>query len=740
MAGIWGARHTFFPVMAGAAMLPGVKPRSEVRTHWFSTTGAVRRREDGVFEVTVSGVCIGQFSRSEPERRNLLLVALADNPDIRLGDLARAFGLTAERLRQIRQVAREQGVEALFVKPRRGRAPLPERLRKRLVALFEAGLNIDEAYAQVKRSTSRASVGRVYKEWKAAAKATKVAEPAATPVQLSLLPEPEPTADRDVVPRVARSRERRVTREIRVASAVVSPSAVEQHRVRYVQHVGTWLMVGRLHADGLYDAAEDLRSGGIGREDLRAALDTTVMALALGQRCVEGVRRLATPSASTLLLRPSRPSAKWTREVLHEFAEEGAVPLHLDRAARHAKLLAETTPHRVVIYVDNHLRKYTGKHVIRKGWRMQEKRVVPGVTDYYAHDHEGRPVMRVDTPEHAHIVQVLRPIARFLRAQMGTDRSLLLVFDRAGALPAEMAALRDEGVEFVTYERKPYPAVPVSKFADILHHGKDQIRWCEERMTNLGVRRGRVRRVALLMPDGAQVNVLASSSAPAPELVTALLHRWGRQENQFKHGKERWGINQLDGRRVEPYPASAVIPNPARRRLELDLHDARRREGDALRELAHLSPEHARNQRLAEAARGAFAEQEALVGRRRFAPTHAPLRNTELAGKLRRHPGRYKVVIDTLRIALAVAETDLAALLARHLRRPREAKRVLQNLLAAPGSVTFRTRSINVCLQPAATPNEWSAFATFLRQVNAMRLTLPGDPCRRPLHFRTAKP
>jgi hypothetical protein len=47
---------------------------------------------------------------------------------------------------------------------------------------------------------------------------------------------------------------------------------------------------------------------------------------------------------------------------------------------------------RVWLYVDNHLRPYTGQHVIRKGWRMQDKRAVPGTTDYYVHDEEGCPL------------------------------------------------------------------------------------------------------------------------------------------------------------------------------------------------------------------------------------------------------------------------------------------------------------------------------------------------------------
>lgn len=735
----------FFPSMTDEEMLPEVAPKTEVRTRWFCGNGAVVERDDGMFEVVIGGVIIGWFSRGEPERRNLLLVALSDNPSIHPGDLARAFRLSTERLRQIREFARIHGAEALFVRRKSGRAPISARLKKRVVALFEQGLNIDAAYAKVKRLTSRASVGRIHKEWAAATKTAPEPAPA-PPEQLSLVTDDGQPVD--VAPRAARPRERRAPREVRMERPPEeSASPMDGHRSMLVQHVGTWLMTAQLHADGLYDDAERFRSrdGESGRncvparDELRVALDAAIMSLSLGQRCIEGVRRLATPSADTLLFR-SCPSARWTREVLHDFAAQGAALFHLGRAHRHARALATETPQRVVAYVDNHLRKYTGKHVIRKGWKMQEKRVVPGVTDYYVHDSSGRPLLRMDSPEHAPLVDVLRPIAGFLRSQIGAETPILLVFDRAGAFPEEMSALRNEGFEFVTYERRPFPAVPAPTFesASVLRYRKESIRWVEDRQRNLLDGRGRVRRISFLTEEGAQINVLAASSAPAPDLLFALLHRWSRQENQFKHGIERWGINQLDGRRVEPYDEDAVIPNPARRRLELDVHDARRREGDALRELAHLSPDHLRRERFTKIAAVAFEEQEHLLAARANAPKRAPVRETELSGKLRRHPGQFKLVVDTLRAALGFAETNLAALLAAHLTKPREAKKTLHNLLAAPGTVTFRPTSINVRLRPAATLGERAAFRALLRSVNASRHALPGDPHRRPLRFSVA--
>jgi hypothetical protein len=270
----------FFPSMSDETMLAEVERKAEVRTQWFCGNGAVRERDDGVFEVVIGGVLIGWFSRGEPERRNLLLVALSDNPAIRLMDLARAFGLSTERLRQIREYARVHGTDALFERRVGRREPVSARLKKRIVALFEQGLKIDAAYAKVKRSTSRATVGRVHKEWVASKKA---APPAlAPPEQLPLLPDDAQSAD--LSRRAAKPRARRVTRETRMERPPEeSPLPEDTGRTAQVQHAGTWPMVAQLNADGLYKDAERWRAGTQEkvpvRDDLRLALDATAVTL-----------------------------------------------------------------------------------------------------------------------------------------------------------------------------------------------------------------------------------------------------------------------------------------------------------------------------------------------------------------------------------------------------------------------------------------------------------------------------
>jgi hypothetical protein len=67
-------------------------------------------------------------------------------------------------------------------------------------------------------------------------------------------------------------------------------------------------------------------------------------------------------------------------------------------------------------------------------------------------------------------------------------------------------------------------------------------------------------------------------------------------------------------------------------------------------------------------------------------------------------------------------------LLAKHLASPREAKKYLAVLFAAPGTVQVTSRSVTVKLRPAGSAAEQAAYAKFLEDVTRLKLTLPGDP------------
>jgi hypothetical protein len=531
----------------------------------------------------------------------------------------------------------------------------------------------------------------------------------------------------------------------------VSSKLVIDMKKRYVQHAGAFIVLGLLQAFGLYQHVETLRKDAInegdadrrylGKTALRVALDAAIIALVIGQKCIEGVRRVATPSAKILLrVLTAVPSESWVRQVIGRFAKARGQTLHLVTSFALIDQAQRAEDARAWFYVDNHMRPYTGKHTVRKGWRMQDKRVRPGTSDYWVHDQDGRPLLRMHSPSHEPMTERLRPIARLLRDALdhaGAERTqIALVFDRAGAFPSEMAALRDTGVEFVTYERGPYGRLLTTEFDQELIVAGETLRFCEKHDKNLGRGRGRVRRINVLTEDGDQINVVGMSEASAEQMIKALLARWALQENQFKYGVERLGINQLDGRGTDHVPDDEIIPNPARRRLINALSVARKLEGEALRHLAHLPEGDKKRAHWEQELCRSRQQQREFEEQRPALPKKIRVGDSDLAGKLVRHQDNYKLVVDTLRILIANIVADLATTLGPFLSRPAEAKKTLDNLLAAPAVIHATHKMVIVELAPAGTRHELAAFAELLRPINARKLSLPGDPARRPLRFK----
>lgn len=728
-------------------------PTCEVRR--FSRDGVVVVRSDRS-SVFMGGFLLGEFGDRDKDRgpRNVLVVTLAKSEMLHLGRLAVAFGMTEEYLRQLRRKEEAGGLGALLLSKQGKDSTVPPELREAWCAMFAAGhmpsATCREQRGAKKTHFSYTTVRREYETWKRArdaqppTAATTIASPssdgqqllfAAAPVEVieaaELEAEPD---DADATP-------------VEGGAEIVPMTTAPVRGGAMVQHVGCWMLLALAYEFGLHDDAARAFKQQQNQDGLRIALDAVICSLAIYQRCIEGVRRLATPTGPTLLRAERVPSATGIRKLFSRVLAETEIGGSILEARITARLIAAAHVDEgpAIFYIDGHMRRYHGKHVVRKGWRMQDRRVLPGTTDYYVHDEDGRPVFRVAVTSHDSLTEWLSPIARRLREGLGEDERILLAFDRGGAFSTQLAELRDAGIEFVTYERAPFPKIAVAAFDRTVVVRGETYQLHESRNKNLGNKRGRLRRIALLTPDGKQINIVAISTAPAEQLVAILLGdpalkmpsgRW-QQENAFHHGDARWGINQLDDRDIEPYPPGTIIPNPARRRLDRSLRIARVAEGDARRKLACTSPALSAPRRVAveQDLTDALELQRDLVALRPETPTHAPVEETVLAGKLVRHTGQLKSVVDVIRVVCANAESDLATLLAPHLGRPREAKKVIANILAAPGKVTVTDQAILVRLAPAANRSERAAIRHLFTAINKRSLVLPSDPRRLPLRF-----
>ena len=750
------------------------QPSCEIRR--FSSDGAVVVR-DSMASVFIGGLLIGTFNEDADDRgpRNILAVTLAKSGQLHLGRLASAFGMTDEYLRILRRKEEARGLgSVLGVRQGKVSKVSPE-LRAAWCAMFDAGQMPIDAHREQPRKDRRAysTVWRVYSEWSQDRSARSAASLHETePPREDQLPlwgtaaADQAAATSSVTPDEAAAAIPVASDETAATSPVASDEAAAAIPVtpdeggqeivpmtaapvrggHMVQHVGCWILLALANELGLYGDA-DRAFGQQQHDGLRIALDAVICALAIYQRCIEGVRRLATPTGPTLLRADRVPTASGVRKLFGRLlceTEIGGAILDARVTTRFiAAAHADEGP--AVFYVDGHLRRYHGKQVVRKGWRMQDRRVLPGSTDYYVHDEDGRPVFRIPVTSHDSLTAWLQPIAKRLREGLGAEERILLAFDRGGAFSKQLAALRDAGIEFVTYERAPYPTIAESKFDRTVVVRGETYQLHESRNKNLGDKRGRIRRIALRAADGKQINLVAISTASAEQLVAILLGgpsiklpsgRW-QQENAFHHGDARWGINQLDDRAVEPYPPGTIIPNPARRRLDQSLRLARAAEGDARRKLACTTPELGALRRAAveQDLADALKLQQDLEALRPQTPTHAPIEKTVLAGKLVRHTGQLKRIVDVIRVVCANAESELATLIAPHMGRPREAKKVIANILAAPGKVTVTDQAIHVRLAPAANRSERDAMQHLFAAINQRGLVLPSDPKRLPLRF-----
>jgi hypothetical protein len=355
-------------------------------------------------------------------------------------------------------------------------------------------------------------------------------------------------------------------------------------------------------------------------------------------------------------------------------------------------------------------------------------------------------VLLIPVAPNTSLPETVRQWVGYLREKVGEDTPLVLVFDRAGAFPGLFKWLRENGVQFVTYQRATYRKFGRQWFE---RHGRPMtVREADgqevkvlvqDGQMNLGAQRGRVRRIRVLMPDDAQMNVVASSSEAVEWLCQMLFKRW-RQENAFKHAVERWGINQLDGRQVEDVPAGTLVTNPLRTNLDRMLRDARQREKELLLQLQQLYPGHPDRPEVKRALADNRAGQRKVIEARRGMLRKVPIEQTELKGKLKQHTREYKVLIDTLRCVAQNAEAELAESLAPHLKLPGEAKRLLQNVFAAPGDIRVSGSAITVSLDPAANRPERAALEAFFVALNRRGLSHPGDPLSRPVRFRLQMP
>ena len=512
----------------------------------------------------------------------------------------------------------------------------------------------------------------------------------------------------------------------------------------HLPFAGTLVVLPALAATGLVDVAETVYGlgrhiGGTARAafyGIRALMLSIVFACLLGEPRAEGMTRLDPVAIGRLIGLDRAPEVRRLRAHMAELAAEGrADKFQMALARRHIEHRPEAIG---LLYVDGHVRAYHGQGELPKAHLARMRISMPAEVDTYVSDRFGDGLLVWQAPPGASLAGELKQVVRYVRELLGEAARPTICFDRGGWSPKLFRQLVDAGFDILTYRKGPSALLARAAFFE--HVFVDEAG--HEHRYLLADRRVRIaydshkryfacRQVTRLDEEsGHQTQIVTTRDDPDPSLVAhAMFSRW-RQENFFKYGRARFGIDALDSYETTPDDLGRLVANPARR-------DAKREVIRARAELARAEQTEGRanldGMQTDTTVRAAFEEARAevvrLEERARALPAKVPL------GEVRPQAARAEVerkrIHDAARMATYNAESALARMLTPHYARAEdEARSLLRETYRASGDLEVVGNELHVRIAPLSAGRRSRALAALCQELTATETRYPGTDLR----------
>jgi len=393
--------------------------------------------------VFVFGLATFNYAAGDEAGRRLAAVQLVTTKIASAIEVAAAFGVSQATLWRWAGAFAEGGVLALVRErpgPRRA-SKLTEALAARIVALEATGLTLLQIAARtgVSTATVRVALGRVAPR---SGKSVLLTEPtvAVADDDVELIADLGPDDDRGDTATVAelavlpcsvpRTAERAAAR---AGDLVEAPVVITQGA--HLPQAGLLLALPALEMTGLLEvAAQTFPPVSKGFYGLRATLLMGVFMALLREPRAEGATRLRPADLGRLLGLDRAPQVKTLRRKLAELAGHGlGAQLQAALGAHHAAVRPEAVG---FLYLDGHVRVYSGTRQLAKTHIARMRIAGPATEETWVGDADGDPVMVMTAAPSQSLAAELRRTLPDLRAVVGPDRRCTVVFDRGGYSPA----------------------------------------------------------------------------------------------------------------------------------------------------------------------------------------------------------------------------------------------------------------------------------------------------------------
>jgi transposase len=685
-----------------------------------SAVSAIQEDEHGGV-VFVYGWATGCWGAGEDPARRLAALQL-----VRLGlatrrEVAAGFGTDPATLWRWDKAYQSEGLTGLLRKRPgpKGPSKLTAQRAMEIRELAEQGLGQRQVAERVQ--LSRATVHRVLGQLPA------VPAPANSqlPSELSVFPPPEP---RQEEPEMART-------------GALDEAELVFNQGRKLSLLGLLLALPAVAETGLLEAGQTvygkLRSGCYG---LRSFLLMLVFLTLLREPRAEGATRIVPPDLCRVLALDQAPEVKTICRRLRELADRGlGSEFIMALAQHHAKARSQAAG---ILYVDGHVRVYSGRHRLPKAHITHLRTAGPAREENGVSDADGEPLLVVMQPPGRSIVSELKALLPQLRELVG-ERRVTICFDRGGWSPGLFWELQQAGYDFFTYRKGRTRKEPTSSFVRVCHREARKEYELTDHQVRFKLRKGKGRPRTFLVrqvtrrDDAHQVRILTSrQELEVVEVAYRMFSRW-QQENYFRDGRSHSALDDLDFYQVEDDGPERSVPNPVRARLRRKLLRARHQltEAEAAQGKAAQSNQESqrptiRGFKIANADLG----QQLLAARQAVQELEAELANTparlslgEVTSGTQLLDAESKLVTHGVRMSAFNGESALARLLVPCYRRAEdEGRALLREAFRTSGSLEIVGDRLEVGLDPLSAPRHTRALAALCNQLNQTETSYPG--------------
>jgi transposase len=507
-----------------------------------------------------------------------------------------------------------------------------------------------------------------------------------------------------------------------------------------IPRVGAFLAIPLLVNSGVFSVAQKLY-GSLGPAfyGLRTSVLLFILMALLRIKRAEGLKEVSPQDLGRVIGLDRAPEMKTLRRKLKELAQQGKGLEFMRELAQHRAKQSEDCLG--FLYIDGHVRVYSGQRELPKTYVMQRRLALPATTDYWVNDMDGTPVFVVTAEANEGMTTMLPEVLKEVRSFIG-ERRATIVFDRGGWSPKLFALLIKSGWHIMTYRKGKSRRVPRKLFSK--HTAKFDDREVSYELAETRVRlrgcKNLLRQIAIQGEDGYQTQIVTSNEDLQPaEVAYRMFNRW-RQENFFKYMLDEYALDALVDYGTELADPTRTIRNPKRKKLDKQIKAARAaltalqsRYGAAAIKNSEAARPTMRGFKIANATklgtplRLASAKVKKLEALRKKLPTRVPVSDTIKGEQPVRLRTETKRLSDTFKTVAYQTETALLSMLRPHYRRSDdEGRTLIASALQSSGSLQLTQDELRVTLDPLSSPHRTRAIQAVCDQLNQLRCVFPG--------------